>query len=143
MKTLTEYNKSKTSATDYVDVFIVCGKEILCLRRANYLKFNRGKWCIPGGSIDIQESSPEAATREVKEETNITISEPKFLFTHEYENGKTTSIFLSELNEKPEVKISREHAQFKWLTFEEISKMKEKFPPETFEILEKFSNLYM
>lgn len=143
MKTLTEYNKSKTSATDYVDVFIVCGKEILCLRRANYLKFNRGKWCIPGGSIDKQESSSEAATREVKEETNISIYEPKFLFTHEYENGKMTSIFLSVLDEKPEVTISREHAQYKWLTFDQIEKIKEKFPPETFEILEKFSNIYM
>ena len=129
-------NENKT--TNYVDIFVCCGDEILYLRRANYLKFNRGKWCIPGGSIDKGEKGPEAATRELKEETNISITNPKFLFEHTYENGKTTSVYMIELSNKPEVKISREHAQYKWLTFDQVNKMKEKFPPETFEIIEKF-----
>lgn len=126
--------------TDFVDIFVLVDNEILCLRRANYLKFNRGKWCIPGGSRDLNEKGPESIVRELKEETNIIINNPKFEFCHEYVNNKSTSIYSVKLNEKPEVKISREHAQYKWLTFEQIQNMKEKFPPETFEIIYKFFN---
>lgn len=136
MKKLSEFN----SKTNYVDILISCGDEVLYLRRANYLKFNRGKWCIPGGSIDKNEDALEAVIRETKEETGIIISNPKFLFKHEYDNGKSTSVFHIELNEKPEVKISKEHAQFKWLTYKQVEEIKEKFPPETIEIITKFIN---
>lgn len=131
-------NESKK--TSFVDIFVKVNDEILCLRRANYLKFNRGKWCIPGGSSEINEDISESIIRELKEETNIIINKPKFEFIHKYDNNKFTSIFSIELNEKPEVKISHEHAQYKWLTFKQIQNMKEKFPPETFEIINKFFN---
>lgn len=131
---------NEDKVTDFVDIFVLVDNEILCLRRANYLKFNRGKWCIPGGSRDLNEKGPKSIVRELKEETNIIINNPKFEFNHDYDNNKSTAVYFIKLDKKPEVKISREHAQYKWLTFEQIQNMKEKFPPETIEIINKFFN---
>lgn len=137
MKKLSEFIREE-NATQFVDAFITFESKILCLRRANYLKFNRGKWCLPGGSIDKGEKPFDAILREVKEETNISLIsfETAPATNHTYDNGKSTTIFRFELDEFPEeIKISKEHAQYKWLTIEEIKNMKEKFPPETYDII--------
>ena len=36
-----------------------------------------GEWCIPGGAIELGETLEEALRREIKEETNLDISNPK------------------------------------------------------------------
>ncbi len=36
-----------------------------------------GEWCVPGGAIELGESLEDALRREVKEETNLDISNPK------------------------------------------------------------------
>ena len=36
-----------------------------------------GEWCTPGGAIELGESLEEALKREIKEETNLDIANPK------------------------------------------------------------------
>ena len=36
-----------------------------------------GEWCVPGGAIELNETLEEALAREVKEETNLDIANPK------------------------------------------------------------------
>ncbi len=36
-----------------------------------------GEWCVPGGAIELGESLEDALRREVKEETNLDINNPK------------------------------------------------------------------
>ena len=36
-----------------------------------------GEWCVPGGAIELKETLEEALAREVKEETNLDIANPK------------------------------------------------------------------
>ncbi len=36
-----------------------------------------GEWCVPGGAIELGESLEEALKREIKEETNLDINNPK------------------------------------------------------------------
>ena len=38
---------------------------------------DNGMWCIPGGAMELGETSEEALRREVREETSLEISEPK------------------------------------------------------------------
>ena len=52
---------------------------------------NRGKWILPGGGIDGDESAESAATREVLEEANVNITEPNLftwmVFSDEHSDG--------------------------------------------------------
>lgn len=45
------------------------GRSILLVKRAFDPK--KGFWCLPGGYVEYGESTPEAAAREFKEETNL------------------------------------------------------------------------
>ena len=47
-------------------------KGILLERRTD-----TGEWCTPGGAIELNETLEEALKREVKEETNLDIKNPK------------------------------------------------------------------
>lgn len=138
MKTITELIQELLEHTKYVDIIVTCGNDVLLLRRANYMKNFRGKWCLPGGHVDSAEDSKTAIIRELKEETNISITEPELFITYQYQNGGMSDIYYIELYEKPAVKISREHAQYKWVAFEDLVKYDEKWAGETKEILNKF-----
>jgi nucleoside triphosphatase len=48
----------------------------------------KGKYVVPGGHIELGETMEEALTREVKEETGMSIYEPKFLLFTEFVYGK-------------------------------------------------------
>lgn len=39
----------------------------------------RGKWSIPGGLVELGEGIEQAVIREVKEETNLEVEEPKHI----------------------------------------------------------------
>ena len=52
-------------------------KKIVLLKRAR--EPGKGKLDLPGGFVDPKESAEEALIREVKEELNIEIKEPKYL----------------------------------------------------------------
>ena len=45
------------------------GKQLLLVKRA--VEPAKGRWCLPGGFIEIDESIEEAVLRELKEETGI------------------------------------------------------------------------
>lgn len=138
MKTIQQYIKESTTIKKFTDIIIECNGELLLLRRANYIKRFGGKWCIPGGHCDDNETSEETALRELKEETTIDITKPSFLMTYKYATGETSDIYYKQLFNKPEIKISREHAQSKWVPINDLNKYEGKYAGETFEILQKY-----
>ena len=139
MKSLIRYIKEDIQKK-FTDIIVICNGELLLLRRANYMKTFGGKWCFPGGHIDKGEKSETAILRELKEETGIVVdSVPKLWKTWEYSNGDISDIYKVYLDTKPEVKISREHAQYKWVKIDvkELEKHKEKFAGEGYSIIEE------
>jgi len=54
---------------------IIKGNKILILQRGDTAPWMPGKWNLPGGMVDSGENNEHAVVREIKEETNIVISE--------------------------------------------------------------------
>lgn len=139
MISLKQYLNENNQILKFVDILITNGPEILLLRRANYLKNFRGKWCLPGGHIDKNENPITTIKRELYEETKIKLDEdPEFCGTYMYSNGDMSNIYKYEIKDKPDIKISSEHAQYKWIYIDDLPKYKEKFAGEGFEIIEKY-----
>ncbi|RLG21853.1 NUDIX hydrolase [Candidatus Micrarchaeota archaeon] len=55
-----------------VDLIVESDKGILLIRRKQ--EPFKDKWCLPGGHVDKNETVEEAAVRELKEETSISVN---------------------------------------------------------------------
>ena len=105
--------------------------KILLLKRVN--KISRGgKWDLPGGIIEEDEKLIEGFKREVLEETGLNISEISIPLEIGYFNDNIYMnknviriIYLCRTNSK-NVKLSPEHNKFKWVTLDELKKIKPK-----------------
>ena len=79
-----------------------------------------GLWEFPGGKIEKHETAVEAIIREVKEETNLTISNPQFLgnISHKYSHfGVNISLFISFPKSIKSLNLAQEH---QWITMKDI-----------------------
>jgi len=70
-----------------IGTIIIKNNKILLGKRLN--AHGEGSWALPGGHLEYQESWEECAIREVKEETNLNIENPKFVYI-------TNDIFAKE-----------------------------------------------
>ena len=86
------------------------------------LHYRSGHWDFPKGNIETNETEMQAAIRELKEETDITIFRviPNFRYTLGYKYTKKSKLiskqvilFLASTKVK-KVKISNEHVGYKW-----------------------------
>lgn len=86
------------------------------------LHYRSGHWDFPKGNIETNETEMQAATRELREETDITKFRlmPNFRTTLSYKYTKKSKLiskqvilFLASTKVK-KVKISNEHIGYKW-----------------------------
>ena len=154
MKTLKEVilENKDNKVRHYVDAIIVNpDDELLLLQRAGYVKPFGGKWAFIGGSIDEKDKSPkDALIREIKEETGIELTfnekhamehfgkEQHMGGTNDKEVVSDTEYFIVKLETKPEVKISREHARYKWFDKESIKEKQGKCIPDVFHYIQRY-----
>ena len=121
------------------NVILVFNKEenkiLMCKREKEPYK---GKFNLVGGKVEQNEEELQAAYRELKEETGIIINDPIFFETYIYSNNDASDVYFIKLKDKPLVKISKEHAQFKWVDVNDIDNYKERFAGESYLILKKF-----
>ncbi|HVT01592.1 MAG TPA: NUDIX hydrolase [Patescibacteria group bacterium] len=116
---------------------IIRDGKFLLVKRAADDDFYPSTWEIPGGKLELGEKPLDGAEREVEEETglDINIISPIGVFTYDNLRHDTQFIqvnYLCELvNENQEVRLSFEHSEYKWITFEEL---------ETFEISSKMAS---
>lgn len=100
-----------------VRVMIVCQNEIVLVRH-----WYNSLWVMPGGGIKKHETPEQAAIREIKEETGITIKQLDYLLGV-YSNNKggkndTVYCFVVELKEKLEIpskKLNIEISDISWI----------------------------
>jgi 8-oxo-dGTP diphosphatase len=98
--------------------------KLLVLRRHD------GLWEFPGGGVDWGEEPQAAAVRETEEETGLKVNNVKLIgvssATYKKGSDDKHSVYLVYKCESSsdKVKISHEHEEYKWLSAEEIKKLK-------------------
>ena len=83
------------------------------------LLLNDMGWDLPGGHVHEGESAKAGLIREVREETNLTIKDPKQL---QFKHGNKT--FFSAALPPGEVTLSDEHSKHSLYKFAELSDIK-------------------
>ena len=100
----------------------------LVLYRSNTHPLFPGHIDFPGGEVEPEET-PEAAAREIQEETGLSVNPNKLkkLFTKQYRQT-THMLFEAKLTE-PDAKValSWEHKSYRWIAPEELKRLP-KFP---------------
>jgi len=88
------------------------------------LKHNTGKWLLPGGKIQKNESWIEALKREIKEETGITEFEIKKILDidswTENETGYYVVTFIATILKADKITLSDEHIEYAWVKLSDL-----------------------
>lgn len=87
----------------------------------------KGKWDVPGGFVDLNESAEEAMCREIKEELGVPLSPAEIEYLGSFQDvyaEKGTqclwSVFASPLDKSVELKPTDDVASVKWFPLENL-----------------------
>lgn len=97
-------------------------KSVLLLRRSDKAK-NAGRWDLPGGGVDKGEDPKDAASRELREETDIVSDRFVPVDTHyalEEEGDLVTIGFAGIIPDNAVVTLSWEHDMYEWVSHNEL-----------------------
>jgi 8-oxo-dGTP diphosphatase len=96
--------------------------KILILKRATDSKTNPGKWELPGGKVNQDESFDHALIREVYEETNLKISLEHVIGAAEQNLHiiRAVHIIMSGKIDEGELTLSSEHEGYAWVLIETL-----------------------
>lgn len=98
--------------------------KILVLRRSDEDDHKPGVWETPGGGIDHEQAPQEALTREILEETGLSVrvKEPFNVFTFRKDTGefKVGITFLCDWV-SGDVELSHEHSEYRWIDAREFA----------------------
>jgi mutator protein MutT len=118
---------------------IICNNEgkILVMRRNITALSGPLSWDLPGGKLDFGEDARKGIIREIKEETGLDVNELEILdinsgFNELKEFWFTVCYLVVVKN--PDIKISKEHDSFEWVSPKEIQGLN---MPESFKSFAK------
>ncbi|WP_233828834.1 NUDIX hydrolase [Paraburkholderia sp. ZP32-5] len=97
---------------------VICcrGKRILLVTRS------QSKWSLPGGILKRGEHLPDAALRELKEETRLSGKSAKYLFNVRGKQ-KHHHVFACEISSRAKARPSNEIARCRWVHVDDISRL--------------------
>ncbi len=106
-------------------VAVIRNGEILLVRRGETAPSRPLGWDFPGGATETDEDPKDAAARETMEETGIKITDLKVLDTHfiyfQPVKSNVLIVFFQAKTDTSEVKLSREHDKYEWVSLDSIS----------------------
>ncbi len=112
-----------------VQVCVFCKDEVLLLKVA---KERGGFWQNVTGSVEDGENFEEGAIRELEEETGILTkvfsADYEFQFFSQYQNVVIEKAFYCFLSQKPELILSEEHEEYKWIKINEVTSLDFQYP---------------
>jgi len=132
-----EIKKGKPIPTVNVAVCIIShNKKLLVMQRPKD-KMLGGLWEFPGGKIENGELKEVAVIREIKEETNLKIKDPKYIgeVRHQYSHFKVSiSLFYYIIDDIRSIKIKENYL---WTTIKGLDKLA--LPKANYKMLQIFN----
>lgn len=104
--------------------YLEINQQLLLLQRAQG-KLEGGKWSVPAGKLEENETPENAAKRELFEETGISVEDAHVqrlnaLYIRKPEVDYIYYLFKVQLNHVPEVCLSDEHQSYRWANSNDI-----------------------
>lgn len=93
-------------------LLLVGGKILMCKREKKESDKYSEMFGLPGGHVKKDESNKDGAIRETKEETNLTITNPKFIKTYDMDDNQI-HLFAKEIKNIDDIKLNHEHTEHK------------------------------
>lgn len=109
-----------------VTAVIKRGDKFILIKRNQQETAYPGKWCLPGGKMEREESILDALKREVKEEVGLEIENEKTLvqdFNFIRPDGINVVGLSFLVKPKPgDVKLGSDFDGFRWISLDELEK---------------------
>ena len=120
---LTIIDKYKTERVELTVLCLIENGDKLLLQ--NRVKNDWRGYTLPGGHVELGESFVDACVREVKEETNLDIKNPKLVGVKQFpgEAGRYI-VFLFKTTEFSGNLISSDEGKMEWKEYSELSNLK-------------------
>lgn len=105
--------------------YLEINNKLLLLQRAHG-KLEPGKWGVPAGKLENNETPENAAKRELLEETGISLENPSriqrlnSLYIRKPEVDYVYHVFKVQLDQMPKIHLSDEHQSYTWATSKDI-----------------------
>lgn len=103
------------------------GDKYLLTRRSKNDDYMPGYWDVPGGTIEFGEDILKALKRELKEEVGLKVKIAEPFFAYNYLSGENRHQFMIVYHcnyVSGEPKLSDDHDEYRWVSLEEMKKMK-------------------
>jgi 8-oxo-dGTP diphosphatase len=104
--------------------------KILILRRASSIVYKPGHWDLPGGHLAVGETFEQCLTREIAEETSLSITPGPLLGLNQAFDGPYVQlIFACTLPSRSQVKLQpKEHDDARWVSLNVLASMDKIIP---------------
>jgi len=99
-------------------VILIKDNKALILQRGDTAPWEPGKWNLPGGTKDNNESIIDCAIRECEEETGLTPSNLKLIST-EYKDNWSVNFYVSNVF-TGELSLCHESKDYAWVNITEL-----------------------
>lgn len=98
--------------------------KILILKRSDAVDSYRGRWNLPAGGVDYNESAIDCAIRECFEETSLSVMKESVSFIGTFDISSSSKIksvhYFATTEYSGDVKIDWESSDYMWVDLSEI-----------------------
>lgn len=103
-------------------IAVIHNNKLLLLRRGSGAKWKAGKYCLPGGRLEKNETLKDCAIRELYEEAGIVVYRDALssLVVNYPEKKYSKVIFVTSINHQL-VTLNYEHDKYAWVCLSETS----------------------